>query len=110
MANNRNDRRWDRGWRNDNRYNWSNYRSANRALYRGGRYYSPYRDWSYRRLNIGFTLNSLFFGSRYWINDPWQYRLPPVYGGYRWIRYYDDVLLVDTYSGQVVDAIYDFYW
>jgi hypothetical protein len=52
----------------------------------------------------------MFYGSNYWINDPWQYRLPPVYGPYRWVRYYDDVLLVDVYSGEVVDVIYDFFW
>jgi hypothetical protein len=26
------------------------------------------------------------------------------------VRYYDDVLLVDMYNGQVIDAIYDFFW
>ena len=61
-------------------------------------------------MNIGFRLGNLFYGNRYWINDPWQYRLPEVYGPYRWVRYYDDVLLVNTYSGEVVDVIYDFFW
>lgn len=103
-------RRWDRRWRDNRRYDWYGYRSYNRDHYRLGRYYSPYRNYSYRRLSIGFTLDNLFFGSRYWINDPWQYRLPDVYGPYRWVRYYDDVLLVNTYSGEVVDVIYDFFW
>ena len=71
---------------------------------------APYRDYRYRRLSIGFYLDSVFFGSRYWINDPWTYRLPAVYGPYRWVRYYDDVLLVNTYSGEVVDVIHDFFW
>ena len=61
-------------------------------------------------MNVGFRLQNLFYGSRYQINDPWRYRLPPVYGPYRWIRYYDDVLLVDSYDGRVVDVIYDFFW
>jgi len=26
------------------------------------------------------------------------------------VRYYDDVVLVDTYTGEVVDVIYDFFW
>ena len=103
-------RRWDRRWRDNRRYDWYGYRSYNRDHYRLGRYYSPYRGYSYRRLNIGFYLDNLFFGSRYWINDPWQYRLPDVYGPYRWVRYYDDVLLVNTYTGEVVDVIYDFFW
>ena len=62
------------------------------------------------RFNIGFSLSSLFYSSRYWINDPGYYRLPPAYGGTRWIRYYNDALLVDTYSGEVIDVINDFFW
>lgn len=106
----RDNRRWDRRWRDNNRYDWQGYRNSNRVVFRLGSYYSPYRNYSYRRVGIGGVLNSLFFGSSYWISDPWQYRLPEVYGSYRWVRYYDDVLLVDTYSGEVVDVIYDFFW
>ena len=103
--------RWDnRGWRNDRRYDWQRYRATNRNVYRLGRYYAPYRGYSYRRLTIGLFVDSLFYSNRYWINDPWNYRLPDVYGPYRWVRYYDDALLVDVYSGEVVDVIYDFFW
>ncbi len=103
-------RRWNREWRNNNRYDWYSYRNHNHDLFRWGYYHPPYRSYSYRRLSIGFYLDSLFFGSNYWINDPWQYRLPDAYGPYRWIRYYDDALLVDIYSGEVVDVIYNFFW
>ena len=76
-ASNNNYRRWDsRSWRNDRRYDWHDYRSSNRSIYRLGSYYAPYRGYSYRRLSIGFSLDSLFFGNRYWINDPGYYRLP----------------------------------
>ena len=102
--------RWTNGWRNDNRYNWRKYREQNRNYYRPGRYYAPYRDRNYSRISIGFSLGSAFFGSRYWINNPWQYRLPAAYGSYRWVRYYDDVLLVDVRNGRVVDVIRDFFW
>ncbi|WP_367947429.1 RcnB family protein [Sphingopyxis sp. BSNA05] len=107
---NRSNRDWNRNWRQDRRYDWRRYRQANRSYYRLGRYYSPYRSHSYRRWNIGVFLGTSFYGSRYWINDPWRYRLPTAYAGTRWIRYYDDVLLVDTYSGEVIDVIYDFFW
>lgn len=106
----RDNRRWNNAWRNDSRYDWQRYRYSNRNVYRIGRYYAPYRNYYYRPLSIGFRLDSLFFGSSYWINDPWQYRLPPAYDGYRWVRYYDDVLLVDIYTGEVVDVIRDFFW
>jgi len=106
----RDSRSWDRGWRSNNRYDWSSYRSRNRNIFSAGRYYSPFQNYSYRRLGIGFSLGAQFYGSRYLINDPYYYRLPEVYGPYRWVRYYDDVLLVDIYSGEVVDAIYDFFY
>lgn len=106
----RDGRRWSRDWRSNSHYNWHRYRSHNRNVFRIGRYYAPYTGYRYSRVGIGFYLNNLFFGSRYWINDPGYYRLPPAYGPYRWVRYYDDVLLVDIYSGEVVDVIYDFFW
>jgi hypothetical protein len=105
-----NHRRWNHDWRRDSRYNWYSYRNQYRDRYRLGRYYSPYSNYRYSRLSIGFRLGSSFYGSRYWINDPWQYRLPAAYGPYRWVRYYDDALLVDIYTGEVVDVIYDFFW
>ncbi|MEH6758019.1 MAG: RcnB family protein [Parasphingorhabdus sp.] len=106
----RDSKQWNRGWRNDRRYNWQQYRQSHRNYYRPGRYYSPYRSHNYRRWNIGIYLGSAFYGSQYWISDPWRYRLPPADGGYRWVRYYDDVLLIDTYNGRVVDVIYDFFY
>ncbi len=107
---NRGNNNWNRQWRADRRYDWRSYRDRNRSHYRMPRYYNPYRGRSYTRFSIGFGLSSLFYSQRYWINDPWYYRLPPAYGDYRWIRYYDDALLVDIYSGRVVDVIYDFFW
>ena len=103
-------RNWNRGWREDNRYNWRGWRDSHRDVFRLSRYYPPYRGWGYRRLGIGFFLNTLFFSSNYWIDNPWMYRLPEAYGPYRWVRYYDDALLVNIYSGEVVDVIYDVFW
>ncbi|HTH27145.1 MAG TPA: RcnB family protein, partial [Sphingobium sp.] len=104
-------RRWDRDWRRDNRYDWSRHRHHNRHIYRLPRYHVPY-GWSYgyRPFSIGIYLNSLLFSDDYWIDDPWTYRLPPAYGSLRWIRYYDDALLVDIRDGYVVDVIRNFFW
>lgn len=101
---------WSNTWRSDNRYDWRGHRRLHGDYYRQGRYYAPYRGHSYSRISIGFSLGTGFYGSRYWINDPWQYRLPAAYGPYRWVRYYDDVLLVDVRDGRVVDVIRDFFW
>ena len=107
---NRDFRRWDNRWRDNRSYNWNSYRRTHRVIYQPGPYFAPYRNHRYDRLSIGFYLDSLFFQPRFFINDPWAYRLPPAYGPYQWVRYYDDVLLVDIYSGEVVDVIHDFFW
>lgn len=101
---------WNQGWRNDRRYDWRGYRNTHRSYFSPGRYYSPYRNHRYSRFSIGLYIGSGWYGPSYWINDPWYYRLPPAYGDYRWVRYYDDVLLVDIRTGYVVDVIYDFFW
>ena len=106
-----NQRRWDNGWRQDRRYDWRSYRNRYGDRYRVGRYYAP-RGWSYgyRSFSVGLFLNDLLYANNYWINDPYAYRLPPAYGTLRWIRYYDDALLVDVRDGYVVDVIRDFFW
>jgi hypothetical protein len=118
-ADRRNDPRWNNGpqgrvgpdWRNDRRFDWRGYRDGHRDQYRLGRYVPP-RGWSYgyRRFSAGFRIDPFFYASNYWISDPYAYRLPPVWGTYRWVRYYDDALLIDTATGMVVDAIPDFFW
>ncbi len=102
--------RWYNDWRRDRRYDWQSYRNQYRDRYRIGTYYSPYRNYGYSRLRIGLSINSGYYGSRYWIRDPYYYRLPPVPSYMRWVRYYDDVVLVDLRRGRVVDVIYNFFW
>jgi len=103
------DHRWDPGrWRNDHRYDWRSWRSSHRDLFRG-RYYAP-RGYSYRSVYAGFFLEPFFYGSSYWLADPYAYRLPPVEWPLRWVRYYDDALLVDVTTGEVIDVIQGFFW
>lgn len=105
-------RRWDNNsWRRDNRYDWQRYRSVHRNVYRMPRYSAPYGwNYGYSRFSIGIFLNSLLYSNSYWIDDPYYYRLPPAYGYLRWVRYYDDALLVDVRDGYVVDVIHNFFW
>lgn len=103
------DRGWRTDWRRDRRYDWQDYRRRNRALFQLGFYSDPF-GWGYRRFTIGRHLRPVYYHSSYWLRDPWRYRLPASYGRYRWVRYWDDALLVDIYSGQVVDVIYDVFW
>ncbi len=102
--------RWSRdNWRRDHRYDWRRHRDRHRSLFRLSFYYDPF-GWNYRRWSIGSYLYPSYYGSRFWMNDPWQYRLPPAYGPYRWVRYSNDALLVNIYTGEVVDVMHNFFW
>lgn len=101
--------RWTRDWHRDRRYDWRRHRDRHRSIFRIGFYYDPF-GWNYRRWSIGSYLYPSYYRSSFWLNDPWQYRLPPAYGPYRWVRYWNDALLVNTYTGEVVDVIHGFFW
>ena len=103
-------REWSHDWRRDNRYDWQGWRRDNRMAFHVGRYYPPYSGYAYRRLSVGIFLQPLFFGDTYRIYDPWSYHLPAAYGPYQWVRYYDDAVLVNIYTGAVTDVLYDFFW
>ena len=51
-----------------------------------------------------------YWGSRYWISDPWRYRLPPAGRYQRWVRHYDDVLLIDSRRGIVLRVLNNYFW
>lgn len=101
--------KWRRDWRGDRRYDWRRYRDRDRSRFQLGIYIDPFGR-NRRDYEIGWRLPSRYYGVRYWIADPWYYRLPPVGGPCRWIRYHDDVLLVDLRSGRVLDRIRNFFW
>jgi Ni/Co efflux regulator RcnB len=99
-----------RGYARDHRWNrddWRGYRQTNRRLYARDGWNAPFRYSSFR---IGGRIAPGYYGGRYVIADPWRYRLPPARPGLRWVRHYDDVLLVDYRRGRVVDVIRNFYW
>lgn len=67
-------------------------------------YIAPVRGWAYRPVVRGYRLRSAFWGPRYVI-DYRFYRLHAPRGYERWIRYGDDLLLVDIRTGRVIDVI-----
>ena len=103
------DVQWNTNWRHDDRYDWHDYRNHHRSLFHFGFYYDPY-GWGYQPFSIGWRLWPGYYDSQFWINDPWMYRLPYAPPGYVWVRYWNDALLVDTWSGTVVDMIPGFFW
>jgi hypothetical protein len=100
---------WNTSWRDNSRYDWHNHRRHHRSLFHLGFYFDPY-GWGYQPFSIGWRMWPRYYSRNYWITDPWMYRLPYAPAGYVWIRYWNDALLVDTWSGQVVDMIPNFFW
>lgn len=63
----------------------------------------------YRRVDRGFALPQRWWGPSYQVRNWGAYGLPqPMHGG-RWVRYYDDALLVDPY-GRVHDGRWGMSW
>ena len=86
---------------------WRGYRETNRNLYRGGGWRSDNR---YRSFNPGVRIGVGYYSPRYYVNDYSRYRLPRPGYNQRWVRHYNDVLLIDIRSGYVVDVIRNLYW
>ena len=68
-------------------------------------YVAPYNGWRYRTITPGFRLQPSFFGSRYIISDYGRYQLRAPNRFQRWIRYGDDLVLVNVRNGRVVQVI-----
>jgi Ni/Co efflux regulator RcnB len=71
------------------------------------RYVAPIRNWNYRRVSVGYRLQPAFYGSRYYINDYGAYNLQAPHGRWlRWVRYGDDLLLVNIRTGRVLNVVH----
>lgn len=88
-------RHWSHGWSGDR------YRAPVRYVYPRG-----YRAHSWR---IGYILPPVFITS-HWYVDWRHYRLAAPPWGCRWLRVDGDLLLIDERSGEIVDALYGFFY
>ncbi len=93
----------NRAWARDD---WRGWRDRNPGRYDRGTWRAPFR---YTAFRPGVRISAGYYGPRYIIADPWRYRLPRPAYGQQWIRHYDDVILVDTRRGHVVQVIRNFY-
>lgn len=100
--------RWNRDWRNDRRYDWRRYRDHHRSHFHLGLYIDPF-GWGYQSFNVGYRMYPAYYGNQYWI-DPGMYGLPYPPAGAAWVRYWNDAVLVDVYTGTVLDVIPGFFW
>lgn len=107
--------RRDYQWRDFDRYRAENFRFDGaryhgRSRFRIGDYYWP-RGYARNIWIIGTWLPSVFFlDARYQLVEYWRFGLydPPV--GCHWIRIGYDALLVDDFTGEVLDEVYDLFW
>ncbi len=103
----RHDRREVRQDRHELRRDRHNLRQDRRAVRRNHvAYVAPYRNWSYRPVTVGYRLQPSFYGSRYYISDYGIYNVRAPGRWQRWIRYGDDLLLVNTRNGRVLQVVH----
>ncbi|WP_294394597.1 RcnB family protein [uncultured Sphingomonas sp.] len=90
--------------RREYRDDWRDHRRGNPSAYRMGRYAGP-ANYRYRPVTVGYRFQPAYYGQRYWV-DPYRYHLPAARGPQRWVRYGNDVVLVNTRNGRVMQ-VYD---
>jgi Ni/Co efflux regulator RcnB len=95
------ERQHERHDRDRNHYN----RRDNDRHHRYRAYAAPYRNWSYRRVPVGYHLRRDFYAPRYTISNYGYYGLRAPGRYLRWVRYGPDLLLVDVRYGRVVQVI-----
>lgn len=105
----REERRDLREARQEYRGDWRDYRRSNRDVFRGGTYVGP-RGYRYRPVTVGYRFAPAYYSQRYVIADPWRYRLPRPTGYNRWVRYGNDVVLVNVRNGRVITVYDRFFW
>jgi Ni/Co efflux regulator RcnB len=89
------------------REDWRDYRNHNRYAFHPTRFNAPFR---YNSFNIGIRLSPQYYGSRYYVNNYSAYRLPAPGYNLRYVRHYNDLLLVNVRNGHVVNVYRNFYW
>lgn len=68
------------------------------------------RGFHYRRFGIGERIPAILLVSAYFIDDYYDYYLDEPDDGYVWVRDGDDAVLVDRYTGEVVEVEYDVFY
>jgi Ni/Co efflux regulator RcnB len=105
----REDRQELREDRQDRREGWRDYRRDNGNAFRRGAYRGP-QGYRYRPVSIGYRFAPNYYSRPYWV-DARAYRLnAPRFGYQRWVRYGNDVVLIDTRSGRVVQVYNRFFY
>lgn len=84
------------------------YRRTQRGYNRGA-YYGP-RGYSYRPVSVGYRFQPGYYSRNYWVNDYGRYRLGRPGANQRWVRYGNDVVLVNVRNGRVLQVRNRFFY
>jgi Ni/Co efflux regulator RcnB len=95
--------------RNETNRDWQDYRRTHRSAFNRSAYVAP-RGYRYHPVAVGATLNRAFWGTRYRVNNYSNYRLP--YPGHNrtYVRYGNEVLLVNSRNGRVLAVYNNFFY
>ena len=95
--------------RRETREDWRDYRRSHPDAFRRGGYRGP-QGYRYRPVTPGYRFQPGYYGRNYWLNDWQSYRLARPLGYQRWVRYGNDVVLVDIRNGAVVSVNNGFFY
>jgi Ni/Co efflux regulator RcnB len=77
--------------------------------YQAPAYHRP-SGWYSRRWTYGQILPAMFWAQNYWLNDYMDFGLPPPPPGTVWVRDGQDALLIDRFSGEIIQVEYSVFY
>ena len=95
--------------RQETREDWRDYRRTHQGDFRRGAYAGP-RGYRYRPVTVGYRFEPGYYARNYWLTDYGRYRLARPGYNQQYIRYGNDVVLVDIRSGRALRVFSSFFY
>ena len=95
--------------RRETREDLQDYRRTHRDVYRQGAYGGP-RGYNYRPVSVGYRFAPQYYARNYWVSDYGRYRLARPGYNQQWVRYGNDVVLIDLRSGRTLQVYNRFFF
>jgi len=91
------------------REDWMDYRKAHPEAFKIGAYVGP-DGYVYEPRAVGYVFAPDYLTEKYWLNDYATYHLGAPPAGQRYIRYGNDVALIDIATGKVISVYSPFFY
>lgn len=95
--------------RNETARDWRDYRRTHRTVFNRPAYVAP-RGYRYRPVTVGAMLGRPYWAPTYRVGNYSTYRLPYPGRHRAYVRYGNDVLLVNTRNGRIIRVFRDFFY